>query len=117
MKPFNLEEALAGKPVVTRDGRPVKIGGYNPDGCLSVKLIGWVGKNFCSWLPDGTSSCFPVDSCLDLFMASEKKKGWVNIYPGRSNWMGIAHIFETEALAMNNKAEGCIATVRIEWEE
>lgn len=24
MKPFNLEEALAGKPVVTRDGRDVK---------------------------------------------------------------------------------------------
>jgi len=31
MKPFNLDEALAGEPVVTRDGRPVKIAGYNEE--------------------------------------------------------------------------------------
>ena len=31
LEKFNLQDALNGRPVVTRDGNPVKIAGYNTD--------------------------------------------------------------------------------------
>jgi len=53
MKPFNLEAALAGAPVVTRDGRPVKIAGYNPDAHASGTLTGWIEKSIAGWNKKG----------------------------------------------------------------
>ena len=76
MKAFNLEEALAGKPVVTRDGIPVsQITKFNihtgecvvavVNGCLSViSEPGLFGRG--------------KERQKHLFMAPEKK--WVNLY-------------------------------------
>ena len=78
MKPFNLEQALAGKPVVTRDGRPVKIAGYNPDAKPQWKLAAWVDGNLDAWYTDGTQtgkSNMPTDS--DLRMAPTERKEWI----------------------------------------
>lgn len=50
MKPFNLERALAGDPVITRDGREVKIAGYNPKTHEGVRILGW--------LADGVSTAW-----------------------------------------------------------
>jgi hypothetical protein len=77
MKPFNLKEALAGKPVVTRDGRPVKIAGYNPDYLGGQKLLGWVMGyiyDVGEWTKDGISS---IREDLDLFMAPTERKEWI----------------------------------------
>ena len=78
MKPFNLQEALAGKPVVTRDGRPVKIAGYNPDAKPQWKLAAWVDGNLDAWYTDGTQTGkinMPTDS--DLRMAQTERKEWI----------------------------------------
>jgi hypothetical protein len=74
MKPFNLKEALAGKPVVTRDGRPVKIAGYNPDAEKDSALIGWVGEHCDNWNKFGKSE---YDEDLNLFMAPTERKEWI----------------------------------------
>jgi hypothetical protein len=74
MKSFNLEDALAGKPVVTRDGRPVKIAGYNKDANMGGVLVGWAGVEPWYWSEMGASES---DHITDLFMAPTERKEWV----------------------------------------
>lgn len=71
-KPFNLKEALEGKPVVTSDGREVKIAGYNKDATIDSKLIGWVDAQSCSWRKDGSRPKWGTEND-DLFMLCEEK--------------------------------------------
>jgi hypothetical protein len=76
MKPFNLDECLAGKPVITRDGRTVKIAGYNEDAKESAQIVGWVkGVNF-NWYKTGKYMRVD-DSDADLFMAPTERKEWI----------------------------------------
>jgi hypothetical protein len=77
MKPFNLEQALAGKPVVTRDGRPVKIAGYNPDAFDGKKVIGWVGKDAEMWQENGQYYGSVYACNFNLFMAPTERKEWI----------------------------------------
>lgn len=53
MKPFDLQEALAGKPVVTQDGTPVIIAGFNPNAKSVYKLAGWLDNVVESWDENG----------------------------------------------------------------
>jgi hypothetical protein len=71
-KPFNLQAALAGAPVVTRDVRPVKIAGYNED---ANSLLGWIGNDNYAWTGGGKS--FRIDFNYDLFMAPTTRKEWI----------------------------------------
>ncbi len=80
MKNFDLEAALAGEPVVTRDGQKVLWVKEVPDhgkGSLLVFVDGWF--NTQRYYSDGTfySPTRPVDK--DLFMAM--RQGFINIYP------------------------------------
>jgi hypothetical protein len=91
MKDFNLKDALAGKPVVTRDGRPVKIAGYNKDAKESARLIGWVKGSNLNWY-EGGSYMGAFVSNYDLFMAPTERKEWVV----RSSGGGIFVPFKTK---------------------
>lgn len=121
MKPFDLQAALNGAPVVTRDGRPVKIAGYNSDAAIpNQKILGWVDGTVLSWGENG--NYFRGGSPIDLFMASTKKEGWVNIHrfpEGSIRDLFCAGPFDTEDQA---KKALCFpikfaTTVKIEWEE
>ena len=84
MKPFNLQEALAGKPVMTRDGRTVtQLHLFECD--AKFVLYGVVESCSCiyAFRKDGTWTSGP--SKLDLFMASTGKTVWVNLY---HDWTG-----------------------------
>jgi hypothetical protein len=75
MKKFNLEDALNGKPVITRDGRNVRIAGYNPDredkdNCI----ITWVKDHVLSFYKDG-SHFKDEEHNADLFMMENEE--WV----------------------------------------
>ena len=124
MKPFNLQEALAGKPVVTRSGAPViqitKFKARN-----EMDIAGVVDGNIKTFRSNGTFSYYG-ESGLDLFMASEKKEGWVNVYNSRnSGWRNaqpnspdrFGYIYDSKKMAEEYAGGGLIATVRIEWEE
>jgi hypothetical protein len=77
MKPFNLERALAGDPVVTRDGRPVKIAGYNEEAEEDeFCLLGWANNMNHGWHSDGTYMR-GVENGKDLFMAPNERKEWI----------------------------------------
>lgn len=69
MKPFNLEEALAGTPVITRDGIPVKQLTYFKDVKNHYPILGIVEGRLFSWDELGKNRCY--GSNYDLFIADE----------------------------------------------
>ena len=114
MKPFNLEEALAGKPVVTRDGRKVTIVKEyrgtieHPIGAIAHDPIG-AGDRFYDYYEDGSyANC---ETKHDLFMATKTITRWFNIYPNT----GACHSSKEEAdkCAIPNR----VACVKVEYEE
>ena len=86
MKPFNLEEAKAGKPVQTRDGRDARIICFDAK-CHDNPIICLVKNRDCEieemhqYLLDGSWVKSNV-SGYDLFMKTETKEGWVAVLTG-----------------------------------
>jgi hypothetical protein len=114
MKPFNLEDALAGKPVCTRDGRPVKIAGYNPDALEHASLLGWAANGSCSWFPDG-NLLYGRKDALDLFMVSEKHKVTRFMHSHRPGEFGYETAEECEEYRYGPNDK--IVEVTLEWED
>lgn len=113
MKPFNLERALAGDPVVTRGGwKALKI----LDSGLDIHM------RYIALFEDGSTETYDEhgryfgtdeEAYIDLFMAPKKRKVWVNFYAaGGADW------FETEELAKSKSSKYYIAiAVPVEIEE
>ena len=123
MKQFNLEEYLKNpnKKVVTRDGRDVRIICTDFDN-PNFPVIGEVkGSEWpCNFTTKGMFNRYEVDDS-DLFFASEKHEGWINIYRA-DDVKCIAtdkYVYRSEIDAINGIAgnKDYIATIKIEWEE
>lgn len=122
-KPFDLQAAIAGKPIQTKNGKLVKFGGYNPEANPDAQLLIWV-KSGNNWVI-GTryfngKNYETSDSEGDLVMAPEKKEGWVCIYRKQDGFTYVANaIYKTEEEALERKLNNSeiISTSRIEWEE
>lgn len=121
MKPFNLEEYLKNplRKVVTRDGRAVKI--YCTDyidednGSVIAKIEGDTYSN--SFREDGRFVIYE-ETDNDLFFASEKHEGWVNVYKEDKSY-NVGNLFSSkeDALAVTKGYNVYVATIKIEWEE
>ena len=117
MKAFSLEEYLKdpSRKVVTRDGRSVRII-CTDRVAKEYKLVALVMKNdtecMCAYNTNGCVYKNDTHS-LDLFFATERKEGWINIYPDSS----IGGIYTSEEEARNAASPSCISTIKIEWEE
>ena len=116
MKPFNLADALAGKPVMTREGRKVVRIFYAEEACENSQVICVfeTGAVF-PYYKDGTYT--NSSSAHELVMAPTKKEGWINIYNLLSLDVTGKSIYPTEEAALTHKGCDCIATIKIEWEE
>ena len=123
LKPFDLEEAKAGKPVYTKDGAKVRIICF--DAKCDTPIIALVttdnGEEITFYyLIDGTfANCENQDN--DLMMLSEKHEGWVNVVkePLGDDTVALGRIFSDhdEAVKLGKSNDKYIATVKIEWEE
>lgn len=83
MKPFNLEEAKAGKSIVCRDGTPAKFIAYVPEAKPELRVVAFVGdlKHCLNYPEDGIFKGHDNGlHCYNLLMAPERKTVWVNIY-------------------------------------
>lgn len=91
MKPFVLDQALNGAPVVTRDGQPVTnitlFDGVDDD-LHNDPLYGVVDGVLESWSTDGQWR--DGEDPLDLFMAPIVKEGWVSIYKMDTHTWGVS---------------------------
>lgn len=128
MKQFNLDEHLKNpsKKVVTRDGRTVKIHCTNYDSRQPI-IAELEYHNFSSsFTKDGRYFNDDRNSPYDLFFASEKHEGWVNIYKAgvqretlgylQTRYVGSS-IWPTEEAAKTAADPDPVATIKIEWEE
>lgn len=110
MKPFNLERALAGDKVVTRDGREVTQ--LTKFDCEDDCLAGVLENNAKTWRANGRYTKYE-ETCLDLFMAPKTVKRWVNFYPEDE-----ASVYCDEKEAKLRAASSAIAiAVPVEFEE
>ena len=123
LKSFNIDEARAGKPVYTRDGKQVRIvcfdykgdGGVYP--ILALILInnqrGVPYEIVAKYAEDGKIAYSAIENDEDLMLAADKKEGYVNIYKSVDN------IFQTEEEAKSHKDDfsDYITTIKIEMEE
>ncbi len=124
-KPFDLEAAKNGAPVVTRDGQPVRIICFDKQGgCPIVALVKKTGGEalfFCN-IDGGMAGA--DDDCYrkyDLFMAPTKHQAYVNIYKGSSRYTS-GNLFDSYDDAVNSGEYSelgwiRVATVPVEWED
>lgn len=92
MKPFDLKAALRGEPVITRDGRPVKIAGYNTEAYDANKLVGWVGGVVQYWHESGAyHEVNNPNHNFDLFMAPNERNEYLIRCHGAD---GKFHLFD-----------------------
>lgn len=107
MKPFNLEEALNGAKVITRDGRVVtQLTKFNAD--EKETLYGVVNNEIASWKDDGRFSFVPPynDHILDLFMFVEPKRIWVNVYRFADTICVAGKSYKSKEDALQNITKG-----------
>lgn len=112
LKEFNLEEAKAGKPVCTRDGRKARIICFD----LNNKNFPIVAIINCDseenvYQYDIEGICDEHDNNLNLMMSFEKKEGWVIIHKE-----AIYDKETAEKIAKETTAD-VIRIQKIEWEE
>lgn len=127
MKPFNLELAKSGVPIITRDGRPVQFIAHVPDVSPSTRVVVAVdnGPDCPKTLGTYFESGRFIDNennNLDLFHPSVKKSGWINIYKAASvkpSCVTNGIIYNTKEVAEKEAVADCsyVATIEIHWEE
>ena len=125
LKPFSLEEAKAGKPVCTRDGRKARIICFDrKDVRPIVALIksdnGDEGVYY--YYADGLN-LDKYSSVFDLMMLPEKKEGWVNVYRDCDgvNITKDDNIYSSKDAAISSAQiidrDNYVATTIIKWED
>lgn len=117
MKPFDLEAAKRGEPIINRQGVEARFLGHVAENEEFERIAVAAGGTIYGCSETGLFARYDPETCLDLFMAPKpkvKREGWVNIYPGP---MTGKHIHASKQIAIDGAGCGCSATVRIEWEE
>ena len=124
LRPFNLEEAKAGKPVCTRNGRKARIICFDreEDNYPIVALVCSKDnsrESILSYSLTGKCYTWQERNEVDLMMLPEKKVGWINVYKGGK--LDADYIYPSKAVAVENMLplmkDQCIDTIKIEWEE
>ena len=117
MKPFSLEEYLKNpsQKVGTRDGRNVKIHCTNCVG--SHPVIAEIEGLRYSFYFGKDGGCYLCPSPYDLFFATEKKEGWINLFRDPTdNGIYCSRIYPTKERAMDSIG-AFYTTIKVEWEE
>lgn len=124
MKSFNLEEYFRNplRTVVTRDGRNVRIicTDKRDTDFPIVALVECEDKEeTCHYTKNGCWD-FDTESEKDLFFATEKREGWVNIFENPNNNVFIGSTAYKTKESAKRRGKGnkfYITTTKIEWEE
>lgn len=119
MKPFNLERALAGDPVVTRDGRPVTqltLFAVNQDEPLVGICEGTIKRWYINgdYVPGSNGK-----SPQDLIMAPVKREGWIIVRsPDENGIRKTSDMYPSpDILYAHNPALIHCWIRKLEWEE
>ena len=122
MKPFNLEEYLKNplRKVVTRDGRNVRIICTDAKGNFPIIALieTYNGTEAALRLSEDGHFYNDAEDSSDLFFATEKQEGWINVYLDAENdsYVGT-RIYKSKEDAENDGKiwRGYVTTLKIEW--
>ena len=111
LKPFNLEEAKAGKPVCTRDGRKARIICFDKKGAFPIVALvnDYNEEEYIKSYDKFGKKIIGGETSNDLMMLPEKKTGWININKDEG-------IFKSREEAERNCSDNYFV-VEVEWEE
>lgn len=126
MKRFNLKEYLKNpnKKIVTGDGRKVTrvlctdAKGLFPVAVLVERFDG-LGENTLSYTSDGSRYAVGIHPS-DLYFATEKHEGWINLYKNEDgiSWISPNYFTSQKEAEKEGKTHTCsVTTIKIEWEE
>ena len=118
MKQFSLEEYLKdpSKKVVTRDRKAVKILCTNYESRQPI-IAEIEGHDYSrSFTKDGKYCIDNRNSPYDLFFASEKHEGWINLNRCLDGKPQCGFIYDSEAEAKSN-GRNALVTIKIELED
>lgn len=106
MRPFDLEAAKAGKPVITREGNPVRLVCFDmqrDQPILGLIKNGTGKEEVNSWGSNGSYWHDNSGSGNDLLMAPEEITLWINLYKsGVSGTICAAVPFKSQEVAEAN---------------
>ena len=112
MKPFNLNEAKAGKPICTRDGIKARIICFDLKNEGGYPIVAAIGNDSHETLLNYTTNGEIVKGVCkaqkDLMMLTEKKEGWINVKKDAS-------LFKSREEAERNCTKDYVP-VRVEFE-
>ena len=118
MRRFNLDEYLKNpsKEVVTRDGKTVRI--LCTDADVGRPIVALVRTRHSEQLVTYDKNGVGLTYALDLFFATVKKRGWVEVYESQDGkkFPG-GTIYTTKEEAEKKAASSRLAIAKIEWEE
>lgn len=123
MKQFNIDEYLANplRKVVTRNGRKVTrflctdAKGDYPIVALVETFSG--NEMPISYTKDGEYR-IGYKSDGDLFFATERKEGWINLYKDDRGYISTGSVYTSKEEAGTQVGRGdYLTTIKIEWEE
>ena len=123
MKPFNLEEAKAGKPVCTRDGHAARILCFdveNADYPIAALVKDSTGEEHAeTYTKDGRYYSTGETRSKDLVMLPVQYTVWVNLYAkaGDIPATGVSHRTEEQARQSADKNPRYIGTFPITYED
>ena len=122
MKQFRLKEHLANpsRKVITRDGRPARIICTNTKGKYPVVALVETDDREITYDFNAEGKFLDdKEDNRDLFFASEKREGWVNIYRnGEGNIITSVRVYDKKEKAEKAKDNfGYLGTIHIEWED
>ena len=126
MKQFNLEEYLKNpdRQIITKDGRNVRI--ICTDARGNFPIIALVetdnGNETVLRLKENGRFYNDTENSSDLFFATKKKNGWVNIYEadGKEKLRTSCRVYKTLDKALKEKEAHCddeyyLKTIKISW--
>lgn len=112
------------KKVITREGLSARIictgrKGYNTKPIIALVTIPNGTEVLKSYWEDGVNTRGCEGNPDDLFFASVKKSGWINLYRVVSITTLGAQVYNTEeeAKSVARNEFSYISTIKIEWEE
>ena len=123
MEQFNLEKYIENpsRKVVTREGRNVRIKGYDAKGSYPViGLLDYGVSERPALFNENGRYWGEADSSLDLYFAPEKHEGWINLYRIDKNIQITTYMpydSKEKAIEQSKGLDNYIKTIKIEWEE
>jgi len=101
LKPFDLEKALAGEPVVTRNGlKVIEINCFQQKTDYPVRALFESGSTN-AYTKNGKVYLEGDDNNYDLFMAPKTKTMWYCVFKDRSGVINTSSLYESEEVMVD----------------